>query len=85
MRAARVVTVELSSLDLLCKFLDRRVLAVCISERFVCSVFICVFKDACPSAMVEMMAVVGSSRTEKDSSRVFREDMLVAFDVVTIL
>ena len=34
---------------------------------------------------MEIIAVVCSSRTEKDSSSVFREDVLVALEVVTIL
>ena len=58
---------------------------MCISERLVCSVFIWVFKEARPSGTVEIMAVVCSSRTENNSSSVFREDVLVALEVVTIL
>ena len=85
MTAVRVETVAVSSLNLLCRFLDKRVLAVCISERLVWRVFICVFNKACLLATVEMMVVMCSSRTENDSSSVLREEVLVAFDVVTIL
>ena len=42
-------------------------------------------REACPSATEDIIAVVCSSLTEKDSSSVLREEVLVAFDVVTIL
>ena len=79
------VTVEFNSLNFLCRLSDRSVFAVCMSERLACNVIIWVLREACPSVTEEMIAVVCSSLTENDSLRVLREEVLVAFDVVTIL
>lgn len=47
-----------NSLNVLCKFLDWRVLVVFMSDKLVSRVFICVFREAWPSATVEIMDVV---------------------------
>lgn len=74
-----------SSLNVLCKLSDRRVLAVFLSDRLVLRLFICVLREAWSSVMVEIMEVVCSRRTEKDSSIVVSEELFVALDEVTIL
>ena len=85
MRRTRESTCVVSAFILLCRLSDNKVFALFIVAILVCSVFNCVWMEACPSATLPMMLVVCSIRADMDSSIDFSDDVLVSFDEITML
>ena len=74
-----------NALILLWRLSDNKVFASFIVAILACSVFNCVWMEACPSATLPMMLVVCSIRADMDSFIDFSEEVLVAFDDMTML
>ena len=74
-----------SAFILLCRLSDNNVFALFMVAMLVCSVFNCVWMEACPSATLPIILVVCSIRADMDSSIDLSDDVLVALDDITIL